>query len=198
MSNVQDPQYGLPNAPIATRLEAADPTEFGVPALKRGQGLNVTGLHPSWGGWFQKLRAWLFRPCATAYQNTTAQSIPTGTSTVLTFDTAAFDPSGLWNGASKFTAPVPGFYLLHAQVQFSTPGAGAVALQARKNGSVLAMPHSMGTLFAGVGNATIPLAGLVQLNASDFIEYMAFQSSGANQNTSLLTTWGGMALMVQP
>ena len=120
---------------------------------------------------------------------TTNQSIADSTATKLTLDTETYDIGGDFDAATnyRFTAPVTGYYMICAQVNYATAGDGAVEqLDIRKNGSDFL--RSTGRA-SSTSNASVNISDIVLLTAADYVELWFTHSTGAGQNCT-----GSMAI----
>ena len=111
--------------------------------------------------------------------NTGFQSLANATSTKLTLPLELYDFGSGWDTAtSRFTAPVSGVYAFSGCIQFAG-GSGNGQLFLYKNGAV----SKRAALIANsAGSTQLPLSGSLLLNAGDYIELWAYQSSGGALN----------------
>lgn len=116
------------------------------------------------------------------------QSIPDATWTAITLDNAIFDNAGGHSNTtnpSRYVCQVPGWYLALGGVCFSSSATGSAndyIAGIRVNGS-----NSFGSLFecgkvaaANSSLVTPTVVELVNLNAGDYVELAAWQSSGTS------------------
>jgi hypothetical protein len=133
---------------------------------------------------------WYAAPAAVALptigarvQVLTSQSIPDSVATTITFagNTADFN-SGIWVGGNptRFTAPSTGKYYAFCSVLWDgTPLVGVRQLRIGVNGVFSSQPFLTNTLFtSSTTQQHQALTGFMQLNATDFVEFQAFQGSG--------------------
>jgi hypothetical protein len=117
-----------------------------------------------------------FTDISARYQTATAQSILAATTTIINYDTKAWDSNNAVTvGANwKFTAPVTGKYWMGANASFSPTGASYMVMQIFVNGVLDS------TLPTRVTNATGEVGGssLISLNAGDFADIRCFSGSG--------------------
>ncbi|MEU5424036.1 hypothetical protein AB0H73_00270 [Streptomyces olivoreticuli] len=120
-------------------------------------------------------------PVFSGYQ-TTAQSIPNGVFTSFTIDTEVLDPDGghsTVTNTSRYTATVPGVYLVIATAGWAANSTGYRRLRIVLNGA--AIPGA--AVGADATNAVLcgqSIATLAVMNGStDFVEAQGAQSSGA-------------------
>jgi hypothetical protein len=121
-----------------------------------------------------------------AYQNSaTAQSIPTGVSTLIAFDEEEYDPRGLFDNTAtnyKFTAEVAGMYefTVHIELEYSSNwGAGEqLRIEVYKNGSrhrvVFGKEIEASGTFYVSANGCIPMF----LESGDYVQFYCYQNSG--------------------
>lgn len=104
-----------------------------------------------------------------------AQSWPTSTTSVVVYNTVAFDTDGLTTTANRFTCKTPGLYEFSASVIVDGPPASArLNFRLRKNGATFIGEDSL-VLNAVSCNPT----ALIQMAAGDYVELvMSNNSSG--------------------
>lgn len=124
------------------------------------------------------------QPNCGAYHST-VQNLSDSTATAIQCDTENFDVGGCHEGVTnpaRFTAPSDGLYLLIGNVGFAANATGLRRVYVRKNGTTTV---SGGNQVPGV--ATHPLSltvhVLIPLSANDYLEVMAYQSSGGGLDT---------------
>ena len=137
---------------------------------------------------------------ALGFQLNATTTLPNNTLIPLFFDTSNYDFGSIltvFSGASRFTAPVDGSYLLQSQLQ-APATSGILSVVVAHNGST-AFPYAVEGTVNNSGTGVIArLSSVVQLVASDIIEFRGIQTSGASVNTSLVSTWGSMTLLSRP
>jgi hypothetical protein len=122
-----------------------------------------------------------------------AWSWPTA-ATVLTYDTASYDPYSLYASA-RFTAPIGGLYYLRALAGYSATASGQwAATYPQLNGATM-LASSQGWA-TGVGGILIPAADLLKLAAGDYIQIQVRASNAiagltSQQYTSLTVQYLG-------
>lgn len=104
------------------------------------------------------------------------QSISQAQRTALTWDRSTRNVGGIWDGSSKFIAPVDGIYMLQADIEWADLGsAGVMGIGYRINNDATANDLQFQE---GTGNGEVQSGGdLIQLFAGDFVEFYAFQDS---------------------
>ena len=125
--------------------------------------------------------------------STGAQSIPNATLTAVTWNTATGSgPDTMWTAGSQCTAQTPGYYDLDAQVNFTSNATGARQAMFRvTTGPGNPAGPGVTTIF-GLFSAT-PSSGIFAIvttgmtgpymYAGDYVEVLAFQTSGGALNT---------------
>ena len=120
-------------------------------------------------------------PCFAAYSNVT-QSIATGTSTVVTFNTKLFDTNTNYStSTNRFTPTVAGYYQISASAGYQAAstylGAGQyLELDVYKNGTVSSVIQ---TVVALTAYATPNLTGILYMNGStDYVDLRLIHVSG--------------------
>ncbi|MET8627926.1 hypothetical protein ABZW30_30005 [Kitasatospora sp. NPDC004669] len=134
-------------------------------------------------------------PVFRGYQST-SQSVPANAVTPLAIDTVIVDSYGGHSttvNTSRYTAQVPGWYLVIGGAGFGTSSTGARLVRIHKNGALI--PASQ----FGVPNPSpdittaVQSSALVYLAAGDYVEANGYQSSGAplstDNDTSLTVLW---------
>lgn len=124
-------------------------------------------------------------PIAARVSQTAAQTLTTGVQVLLTFDAEEFDPWGMHSNGSnptRLTVTAPGWYTVGAQVVFTAHATGQRRLVLQVNG---ATPIAGQAVMAVTDSSAHRLAVETQywLNAGDYVEALATQSSGGNLDT---------------
>lgn len=134
------------------------------------------------------------KPAFRAYKNS-SQSVTQNTWTKLEANTETFDIGGNYDTSNyRFIAPVDGIYFFHGQ-WFGSVNAGRGVAALYKNGSqtgettqTLVVPTTTN------GGMTYTTTGLLQLVATDYIEFYMYQEGNAAttlNNNQYLTHWFG-------
>lgn len=113
------------------------------------------------------------------------QSIVSGVTTKILFDTASYNTDGFFKTASsKFTPTVAGYYQFDSQLAFDLTafgGAATVAIIIAINGVALLQTNnivaSVAATYTPTQSFVIPLNG-----TTDFVELYGFQNTAANRN----------------
>ena len=117
--------------------------------------------------------------------NTTPQTIPTATTTTLTFNTEDWDTSGFHDNVvnnERLTVPVglAGKYLVTLNVTFDPNPTGPRVLTINLNGAPSYVSDTRDATTA-VGFGTVAsISGYISLSVGDFITATVLQSSGGN------------------
>lgn len=137
---------------------------------------------------FAQLDLMLHPPDFSGYQ-ATVQSIPNGTETAVSLDSNSFDTySGHSNTVnnSRYTAPIPGTYVIGGQVAYAPNATGVRAASLRVNGTtdVIASQTILQSVSSSGVNCNVSTRLVeVVMNVGDYIELMGTQTSGAALNT---------------
>lgn len=111
-----------------------------------------------------------------------AQSIPSAVNTKVQFNNVVFDINNEYDETTnyRFTAAVEGYYMLYSQIRFDTTVTASVAaILVTKNGGTNFLEGRAKTLDSFV---PISVSGVIQLDAGEYIEIYAYQSTGAAIN----------------
>lgn len=112
------------------------------------------------------------------------QSINSGSSTKVQFDTESYDTGSDFDNATnyRFTAPVTGYYAVSVQVVFENTTDGvAIQLDLQKNGTDFTRTH---TSTSGNNYDSICISDTVLLTSSDYLEVKFTHSAGSARNIS--------------
>ena len=143
----------------------------------------------------------VYPPIARLARASTTQSIASGTwptGTAITFDTATVDNYAGWNSGvnpTRYTIPATGMWLLYGLLAYSGNTAGTRACGLRVNaGTTDWGTHDMPATVSSTHRASA--VHFRRLTAGDYVELMAFQSSGSNRTTQddsthLVAIWMG-------
>ena len=130
-------------------------------------------------------------PAFSAYQSS-AQSLSSGTSTKITFDTEEFDTNNNF-ASSRFTPTVAGYYQLNARVRPNNTNAEA-EISIYKNGSSFKNGSNVSPSI-GNQNGTI-ISSLVYANGStDYFEIYVYLGSAGTTSSNNSSTWFNGCLM---
>jgi len=124
---------------------------------------------------------------------TVAQSVPSGTPTIIGWDSESFDTDSMHDNVTLFTrlivpAGLTGRWRVEAQVGFAANATGTRAVWITVNGVSTRWTQSenpVNSASAGVGLYT---SRELMLNAGDYVELVGFQSSGINIGVVTSTT----------
>lgn len=130
-----------------------------------------------------------FSPPRCRLTNSANITIPTGgTGAALTFDTETHDTGGMHStssNTSRITVPTggSGMYLIGCGASFDANATGIRDLNIRLNGSTI-IATSRATSTSGTSATRLMVNTIYPLNAGDYVEAIAIQSSGGNLNVS--------------
>lgn len=126
--------------------------------------------------------AFINRYEAIVYSGVTT-AVGNGAWTPISFNTQRSQIGSLWSSSvnpTRFTAPVAGIYRIGANITFPSNATGDRAIAVRLNGSTF-----IGAQVSRAASGTDHHMNLNRpylLAAGDYVEIMAFQTSGASQN----------------
>jgi hypothetical protein len=116
---------------------------------------------------------------ASAYLQSSNLNIPNATNTIITFDTVETDPSSMFDGVSKFTAPTAGMYCVTGSVATGglNTSSGANFLTIIINGE--AQYGIQSALLSDSGAAPgACVTAMIFMNEGDYAQLNYFQNSG--------------------
>jgi hypothetical protein len=106
-----------------------------------------------------------------------------GSTTVLAFDSERYDTASMHDTStdtSRLVAPVTGIYAITVSVAWAADASGRRTVHLRRNGGAsIAVAQSAA---AGGDEVGMALATLARLEAGDYVEVLAQQTSGSNLN----------------
>jgi hypothetical protein len=116
-------------------------------------------------------------------RNSANQSIPTSSTTTLSFDTEDFDTDSMHAGSnpSRITATTAGKYLVIGQVSFASNAAGNRTVQIVKNSGLTLQSRVVQPACASA-NTSLETRALVEMAAGDYVQLQVIQSSGGALN----------------
>ena len=116
-----------------------------------------------------------------AYRDT-SQSIPGGTYTAVSFSHVDRDDAGFWDNGTptRLTIPKAGWYMVGGCANFATAAGGYRRVLVRLNGSTYEIHDSRAPVATSA--TIVPVAGLLYLDAGDYLELYVFQTTGAALN----------------
>lgn len=124
-------------------------------------------------------------PRVQAYEQTTNQSLTSATYTALTFSAETFDSDGMHSTAtntSRFTCVTAGTYRFHGFLTFAAGNTtGSRFARWYKNGAAFA-PVPLFNASAQAQVVGINADAFIPMAVGDYVELMAYQSSGAALN----------------
>ena len=117
-------------------------------------------------------------------RRTTDLSIANATVTEVPFESAVFDTDAHWaSGApTRLTCKVGGKYVVNAVMVFDPSTAGRRVVRVRKNGTEILSRVDAHPVQVASQRTSINISTIINLAATDFIEFQVFQDSGAALN----------------
>ncbi|MCX5209823.1 hypothetical protein OG689_11055 [Kitasatospora sp. NBC_00240] len=129
----------------------------------------------------------LTNPPIVQITQSSAQALAHATLTAIGFDTTLFDTYGGHSNVTnnpRYTPTAPGLYLVLAAVSFASNTTGGRDVEIRKNAVTVNVGQGAGQGSAGAINTTIDAWAFIQCNGTtDYIDVVAYQSSGVSLNT---------------
>lgn len=117
---------------------------------------------------------------------TSAQTLTNATSTALEFDSEVFDTDTYHDNVTnntRLTAPTTGYYQATGAARFSASDVGARNLEIRVNGTDRYSAVSLSPNEDGTNSSSAVTFATLYLQAGDYVELMATQTSGGNLDT---------------
>ncbi len=118
-----------------------------------------------------------------------AQSIPNGTQTFVTFNTEEFDTDNMHDNSTnnhRIVAPTTGLYIATFNCRWDSSGSGRRFIDIEKNAASAGNGTTLARLnnpAAGTSNVTsMVTTGIVRLQANDYVSVGAFQDAGSAQD----------------
>lgn len=129
----------------------------------------------------------LLSPPLAILRKTTSQGVSNGTHTAITFDAEDFDRDGGHSNVtnpSRYTCQTAGYYDLSGNITFAANGTGWRDIMFQKNGSSSTRQSRNGcpAIPGGTAESALNLAGTMFLSVSDYVEIVAYQTSGGTLN----------------
>lgn len=137
-------------------------------------------------------------PAARVYNNANI-SLTNSTNTALTFNTERFDTDtihDLVTNTGRLTCKTAGVYHIIGQVEFAPNATGLRQLQIRVNGTTTIDGVILNQMGAGT-QVIAKVDTLYQLAVNDYVELMAFQSSGGALNVTSVANTSPEFMMVR-
>jgi hypothetical protein len=140
-------------------------------------------------------------PGARVRHASTAVTVPSAATAVLSYDTTDFNIGGVFSAAqpTRLTAPVAGRYLISASVRWNPHANGRRTLAVELNGTVAQIARSnVSAYWATTANFSPEQTAetIYKLNAGDYVEVWAYQDSGGPLNLQYLVD-NGMTFSMQ-
>lgn len=119
------------------------------------------------------------RVLAARLTKTGNQTITTATQTLVNWEAKTYDTHGAFDlSTDRFTAPLPGYYKVHARISYTAAVVAVSAITLRKNGSAVS------TMFRSdsVDGQYVSGSDTIQLNAGDYLELYVNQNTGSSRD----------------
>jgi hypothetical protein len=134
-------------------------------------------------------------PGARVRHASTAVTVPSAATAVLSYDTTDFNIGGVFSAAqpTRLTAPVAGRYLISASVRWNPHANGRRTLAVELNGTVAQIARSNVSANWATTASFSPeqtAETIYKLNAGDYVEVWAYQDSGGPLNLQYLVDNG--------
>jgi hypothetical protein len=115
-------------------------------------------------------------------QRSASQSIPNATTTVVSFVGARYDTNTFWSNSlpTRLSISIAGKYLIGASLAYAANATGVRQVGLRVNGSFYP-----GLQAAPAGTDNFVIATVFPLVVGDYVELIAYQTSGAALNATL-------------
>lgn len=129
-------------------------------------------------------------PAICKVRQTVAQSLTNSTATPITFTTEDVDTSGMHStssNTSRIVATVAGWYMCNGNISYASNATGIRTTAWQVNGTPINGAGTSTTPVTGVSTRCGAVGTLLFLNVGDYVELLAFQSSGG----ALLTAVSG-------
>jgi hypothetical protein len=181
--NPADDKYSFDGHRGAAAIKFSDGSAQGVVKLFGSHGLGDPGIGVT------MLQHY---PPPTFYAHQTVSQTLTNNATVkVTYTTEVFDTHSAYDAStSTFTAPMSGYYWMHATLRMATVGnAMRYDMTFRKNGS--ASVYSGGLNQQTDNDASTMATVIMDLNKGDTVEVYVDQNGGSNETTSNTSNAGG-------
>lgn len=116
---------------------------------------------------------------------TTNQTLNDATDTAIQFGSERFDQNGTYHdnvtNNTRLTAPTTGYYMIGANIEWDTQTVTA-RVSLRVNGTTVIAATQNHSISSDETELRQVVTTLYQLNASDYVECMAYQASGGSQD----------------
>lgn len=184
--NPADQKYSFDGARGAAVIKFSDGSAQGVVKLFGSEGNGDPGIGVTMLQHYPP-------PTFYAHQ-TVSQTLSSGTDTKVTYTSETFDTHGAYDtSTSTFTAPMSGYYWMHATLRIQTAGSAMrYDITFRKNGS--ASVYSGGLNQQTNNDASTMATVIMDLNKGDTVEVYADQNGGSSETTSNTSNAGGTGI----
>ena len=184
--NPADQKYSFDGRRGSAAIKFSDGSAQGVVKLFGSEGLGDPGIGVT------MLQHY---PPPTFYAHQTAsQTLADGATVKVTYTAETFDTHSAYdNSTSTFTAPMSGYYWMHATLRMSTAGADMrYDITFRKNGS--ASVYSGGLNQTTSNDASTMATVIMDLNKGDTVEVYVDQNGGSSETTANTSNAGGTGM----
>jgi hypothetical protein len=167
--------------------------------------VTATTITSAWGNSVKAATDYLANPPACRVFTTATTAFVTGTWGAVPFDSESWDTAAMHStitNTSRITVPAAGLYIVEGVICFAGNATGLRLAGLRVNSSAT-NPPNWGSHYANnVGAAFpphVPISATIKMAANDYVELVAWQSSGGNLNLAnengdnhLSATWIGL------
>ena len=184
--NPADQRYSFDGGRGAAAIKFTDGTTQGVVRLFGSEGNGDPGIGVT------MLQHY---PPPTFYAHQTAsQTLNNGATVKVTYTSETFDTHAAYDtSTSTFTAPMSGYYWMHATLRMATVGSDMrYDMTFRKNGS--ASVYSGGLNQQTTNDASTMATVIMDLDKGDTVEVYVDQNGGSNEATSNTSNAGGTGM----
>ena len=184
--NPADQKYSFDGGRGAAAIKLADGSVHGVVKLFGSEGLGDPGIGVTMLQHYPP-------PTFYAHQ-TVSQTLNNGATVKVTYTSETFDTHAAYdNSTSTFTAPMSGYYWMHATLRMATVGSDMrYDITFRKNGS--ADVYSGGLNQQTTNDASTMATVIMDLDKGDTVEVYVDQNGGSNETTSNTSNAGGTGM----
>ena len=184
--NPADQKYSFDGGRGAAAIKLADGTVHGVVKLFGSEGMGDPGIGVTMLQHYPP-------PTFYAHQ-TVSQTLNNGATVKVTYTSETFDTHAAYdNSTSTFTAPMSGYYWMHATLRMATAGnAMRYDMTFRKNGN--ADVYSGGLNQQTDNDASTMATVIMDLDKGDTVEVYVDQNGGSNETTSNISNAGGTGM----
>jgi hypothetical protein len=152
----------------ASTITLANVTAFGIANTSGATGISVDAAS----------RVTMPSQPLMAGRLTSAQTVNSGTTPVVNWDTNYVNQGGITYSAGRFTAQVSGVYFVHGRIRYQDSSGGyAGELMLKKNGSYVVYDYNNSL----TGYESLAVSTYVNLSVNDYLEFIAAHGSGSSK-----------------